>query len=57
MNVEPSRHTETMAHVWYMPCYMKPREAREFFNRQFKPTGFEYEKFSYDPFTGKTITG
>lgn len=56
-NVEPTRHPETMAHVWFMPKGMKPRQAREFFNQHFKPTGFTYEKFYYDPLNGKTITG
>ncbi|MGH3053358.1 MAG: hypothetical protein ACRDL7_00080 [Gaiellaceae bacterium] len=57
MNVEPSRQQEIMAHVWFMPKGMKPREAREFFDRRFKPTGFVYEKFSYDPLNGRTVTG
>jgi hypothetical protein len=57
MRVEGSRQPELMAHVWFMPKGMKHNQAREFFDRHFKPTGFRYEKFSYDPLNGKTVTG
>lgn len=52
MNAEGSREKELMWHCWPVRRDLKHNEAREYFEKYIKPSGYTYEKFAYDPRTG-----
>lgn len=56
MRVEPSRQPEIMSHVWVLPPRMQKREALEYFERHVKPREYTFERWMYNPTTGKMVT-
>jgi len=56
MNVEASRQKEEFFHVWFLPPGMSRDEAHRYFLARVKPQAYTFEKFRYNPETGKTAT-
>ena len=54
MNVEGSRHDEKAFswHCWPAKKGMCLNEAREYFEKNLKPSTYTYETLRYDPHTG-----
>lgn len=54
MNVEGSRHDEKAFswHCWPAKKGMSLNEAREYFEKNLKPSTYTYETLRYDPHTG-----